>query len=207
MFIDLEFPRRIAMGAVRTPAWSTDLQVVRSGRTTSNENWANARHSYDVALAVRTATDYSIVLDHFHSARGRANFFLFKDFLDYRVEQPNGVLLNNSGSPGEYHLAKTYGTGPTAWTRRITRPRQGYVTVYRTRAGSTTEIAVSIDYQTGELGITGDIVGDTYSWSGQFYVPVRYGSDEMPAMVPNRKGNSGDLLVICDSITLIQELE
>lgn len=208
-YVDIEFPRRIARGAMREPGWSTALVSNFGGYDQANINWVNAKHRYDVSLAIRTETDYSLVLEHFHSVRGRAKSFPFRDPLDNRVEASNGVLIDNGESPaGDFQLAKRYGTGANLWDRWITRPVT--VTVYRLRAGVTTDITGSctISTDTGRATIAGGGVyeptTDTLSWSGSFVVPVRYDSDQLPAVVEDRQPDHGELLVRCDSITLVE---
>lgn len=205
-YVDLEFPRRIALGAMREPGWNTTLTANFGGFEAANQNWVNAKHRYDISLAIRTARDYEAVLDHFHSVRGRSRSFPFKDFLDYRVEAGRGVLVDNNESPaGDYQLAKRYGTGSNRWERYITRPTS--VTVYVTTLGSTTDITGSceIDLATGRvtIGIGIDPEFDVLSWSGQFVVPVRYDADSLTAVAEDRQPG-GDLLVRCDSIVLTE---
>lgn len=194
------------MGAQREPVWSTTLVENFGGHESANQNWANAKHSYDVSLAIRNETDYKLVLTHFHSVRGRWKAFPFKDPLDYRCEQSEGTLIDNGDSPaGDYQLVKLYGTGDEQWQRRITRPMTGVV-VYRTRAGVTTVATATVSLTTGRVTVTGHLAGDTYAWSGQFFVPVRYGADRLPSVAVDRQAG-GELLVRCDSITLIETRE
>lgn len=206
-FVDAEFPRRLALGAVREPGWSTSLVENFGGFESANRNWVNAKHSYDVSLTIRNETDYKLALTHFHSVRGRWGVFPFKDFLDYRCEQAEGELIDNGDSPaGDWQLVKRYGSGDALWRRWITRPMSGVV-VYRTRAGVTTVIAATVSLTTGRVTLSGHLAGDTYAWSGQFFVPCRYGSDKMPAAAVDRAPGGGELLVRCENITLMEVRE
>jgi len=204
-YVDIEFPRKVAMGAMREPFWNTTLVENFGGYENTNQNWANAKHRYDISLAIRTATDYALVVEHFHQIRGRFRCFPFKDFLDYRCEQAQGTLIDNGESPaGDYQLVKVYGTGANQWQRWITRPMTGAV-VYRTRAGVTTVAASAmVSLTTGRVTISDHQAGDTYAWSGQFYVPVRYDADSLPAVAEDRQPDGGELLVRCDSIMLVE---
>lgn len=212
VFVDVEFPPRIALGAQRRPGWNTTVTQTTSGAESTNQNWSRARHSFDVSFSVRTAGDYDEVVQHFHSVRGRAKFFPFKDALDYRVEASRGVLLDDGDSPTTgYTLGKTYGTGAAMYQRRITRPKAGTVAIYRSRAGTTTTItgSATISYTTGFVTFTGGTVvaGDVLSWSGQFFVPCRYDTDELPGVIVDRAPAGGDLLVRCDGIPLVEVRE
>lgn len=213
VFVDIPFPPRIALGAQRRPGWKTGVVQTASGREVTDQQWSRARHRFDVSFAVRTATDYADVLDHFHSVRGRAKSFPFKDALDFRVEASRGVLLDDGESPTTgYQLAKRYGAGSDKYERAITRPKSGTAAVYRLRSGTTTDITASctISYTTGLVQIAGGVFlpGDTLSWSGQFWVPCRYDTDELPAVTVNRNpGPEGELLVQCDSIPVCEVRE
>lgn len=213
-YVDIEFPRRIALGAQRRAGWKTAIAASRSGRESAGQDWSRTRHSFDVSFAVRTASDYHAITAHFHSMRGRFKHFPFMDVLDYRAEASNGVLIEDAGSPTVFYLAKRYGTGGDAYDRRITRPISGTPVIYRLRTGTTTVITGSctISTTTGAVTISGGVYspGDVLSWSGQFYVPSRYDTDDLPALIVNRRPGTtdyGDLLVQCESIPIVEVLE
>ena len=212
-FVDILFPPRLAFGMQRSPTWRTKIAETVSGRETALSEWSDARHEYDASFAVRTASDYDTIVQHFHSVRGRGKKWPLKDLLDYRVTVDRGVLLDDGDSPTTgYQLAKRYGVGADAYYRRITRPISGTIAVYRRRDGVTTNITgnCTVTYTNGQVAITSGayMTGDTLSWSGQFYVPCRYGTDALPGLIVNRNpGSDGELLVQCDSIPIIEALE
>lgn len=213
---DLVFPKRIAMGAQRSPRWSTTLLKRGDGRTYTLSDWEDALHEFDLSLAVRVAEDYDVIVQHFHAARGRRHTFPFWDPLDYLVTQARGVVIDRGeDSPTTtWQLAKRYGSGASAWNRRITRPRAG-VTIYRTRGGSTTDITSSstVSLTTGQVTFGGGVYlpgSDVLAWAGQFDVPCRYDTDALPSLIvdkrPGRAGMEG-LLVRCDSIRIVEDRE
>lgn len=199
------FPECIAFNAEATPEWSTALVENAGGFTFANQNWQYAQHSYDVTLAVRTATDYRLVRAHFHQVRGRANTFPFKDFLDFQASSSEGVLTLVSGS--EYQMGKRYG-GANPYDRKITRPVSGTCTFYRTRSAVQSVIAPTVDYATGRVTVSGHVADDTYQWAGEFRVPVRYASDRLPAAAINKQpGATGELWVQVEPIVLSEDRE
>ena len=205
-YVDIPFPPRIAMGAQRRPGWRTNVVETTGGHERTDQQWSKARHRYDVSFAVRTSVDYETVQDHFHTMRGRAKVFPFLDAVDYKVAASKGVLTDDGSSPTSLQLGKVYGTGADKYTRAITRPRSGYVNIYRLRSGNTTDItaACSISYTTGIVNVlTAGAPGDVLSWAGQFWVPCRYGTDELPTLVVDRQP-AGELLVRCDSIPIVE---
>jgi uncharacterized protein (TIGR02217 family) len=118
-FLNVEFPSCIAMGAVGTPTWFTSVSENQGGWEQRNQIWSYDKHVYDVSTAVKSVDDYRLVLTHFNEMRGRLNTFPFKDFLDFEVEEGEGVTAYVS--PGVYQLEKMYGT-VNPYLRKITRP-------------------------------------------------------------------------------------
>jgi uncharacterized protein (TIGR02217 family) len=211
VYVDIPFPDCIAMGAQSDPTWSTSLAATIGGTEYANQNWADARHAYDVSFAVRNATDYLLIREHFHQVRGRAKSFPFKDFLDFEVTQAQGLLADDAIDPtGDYQMYRRYGSGADAYDRKITRPVSGTITVYRTRSSTTTDATAdaTIDHTTGLVTMANHLGGDVYAWAGEFRVPCRYDTDRLPGVAINREpGIDGDLLVRCDSIPLVEVRE
>lgn len=210
-FVDVPFPDCIAFGAQFEPEWKTTIAVTGGGYESAVQEWSQNRLMADVSFAVRTKTDYQLILDHFNMVRARARSFPFKNYLDFETTQLNGAVLTVAGvaisANGTYYLHRQYGTGSNAYYKRITRPDSPAV-VYRTRAAVTTNITgagATITYTTGAVAITGHASGDTYSWAGSFMLPCRYGVDRLPAAVVNK--SAGELIVSCDSIPVLEVRE
>jgi uncharacterized protein (TIGR02217 family) len=204
-YIDAPFPERIAFGAESVPEWSTSIAENAGGYQFANQNWRYAQHTFDVSLSVRVATDYRLVRAHFHQVRGRAYTFGFKDFLDFEASTSEGVLELVTGAI--YQMGKRY-AGANPYDRKITRPVAATLAFFRTRASVTTSISPTVDATTGRVTVAGHMDGDTYAWSGQFLVPVRYSSDRLPGAVVNKEpGSGGELYVQVDSIVLAEDRE
>jgi len=208
-FVDIEFPRRIAFHARAEAEWQTELTAVLSGFEATNQNWAQTRHAYDAGLAIRSASDYLQVKTHFHAMRGRAKSFPFLDPIDHTVTQAAGVL---TAAGSNWQMFYRYGSGGSAYDRKITRPRTGTIAVFRTRSSVTTNVtgSATITYTTGVVAISGHVSGDTYAWSGEFFVPCRYDIDRLPGVIVDKHvgGRAGtDLLVDCDSVPLVEVRE
>jgi uncharacterized protein (TIGR02217 family) len=205
IFVNTPFPECIAYGAQSDPMWSTAVAATVGGSEYTNQNWQHMRHVYDVSFAVRTASDYALIKVHHAMMRGRAKSFPFKDFLDFEVASTEGVT---EASGGGYQLFKRYGLGSDAYDRKITRPKTGTLTIYRTRTAVTTDVtgSATISYTTGTFTISGHMSGDVYTWEGEFDVPCRYDTDRLPSVVVTRQG-AGELLVQCPSINLLEVKE
>lgn len=210
VFVDESLPDCIQLGAESDPMWLTNVVTAIGGFEATNQNWADARHTFDISYAVRDASDYMLIRVHFHMMRGRAKKFPFKDFLDFEVAASEGVLTDTESSPAiEYQFYKRYGSGSDLYDRKITRPTSGTIAVFRTRASVTTNItgSATISYTTGLVSISGHQAGDTYTWSGEFRVPVRYDTDKLPGIARDRSGGGGELLVECPAIMIVEVKE
>lgn len=204
-YVDLQLPLCISLGAQADALWSTNIVALTSGHESSNENWQDCRHAYDISYAVRTPAEFNVVRTHFHTMRGRAKKFPFKDPIDNTATKSEGVLLENDESPSQWQMFKQYGDGADVYNRKITRPVATPI-VYRTRSAVESTITPTINYTTGLVTISGHMAGDTYTWAGSFLVPCRYDTDRLPGLVVDREG-AGELLVRCDAIPLVEVKE
>lgn len=198
------FPDDIAQGASGGPGYSTEVAVTFGGQESRNINWSAARGEWEVATGVKTAADFDTVLEFFRMCRGKAHGFRFKDWGDYIVDAADGVLTLVAGSV--YQMVRRYGSGATLEDRTITKPVSGTVTVYRTRSGVTSAIAPTIDYTTGGVTVSGHVGGDTYTWQGEFDVPVRFDTDKLRAVQvgPARSGDDDRPLMGWESVPVIE---
>ena len=71
--------------------------------------------------------------------------------------------------------------------------------MYRTRAGVVTTASAAIAYTTGVATITGHVGGDTYTWTGEFDVPVTFSDDEWTGSL---EVNTENLFVMSGAIKL-----
>lgn len=158
-YIDKPFPPRIALGAVSTTDWAVSIVANQAGYEKRNLDWSAAKHHYDVSLAIRTESDFKEVRAHWHMVRGRAHTFPLKDPVDYRCEQSEGAVAAVAGTVNQFQFYKRYGTIPDNYDRKVTRPRAGYVTVYRNGLPVTAGAGAgqySLDTTTGKFIMVAD---------------------------------------------------
>lgn len=159
-FLNVRFPDDISYGAVGGPSYSTDVVIVNSGFEQRNQNWADARSSFDVSHAARTRTQIETLIKFFRVAKGRANTFRYKDWMDYTVATTEGYLDNaiGDGTP-TYQLYKYYSNAAGSELRKITRPVSGNVAVLRNAVAVTVGAGagnIAIDYETGVIAFVAD---------------------------------------------------
>lgn len=130
-------------------ASSADGTEQRNGRT-----GAHARRYFTLDTGAINDLTRIAVLDFFIARRGRSDSFRFLDPFDHTaVSQP---IVSGQ-------LVKRYTVGGVSYDRPITKPRSGTITF---TGGGT------LNYSTGV--ISGGAGG---TWSGQFEIQARFGSD------------------------------
>jgi uncharacterized protein (TIGR02217 family) len=187
-FHEVRFPLEVALGAQGGPERRTEIVTLASGREERNARWANSRRRYDAGHGVRTLTTLSTVVAFFEERRGRLTGFRYRDPLDFSSASPgsaiassNQILGTGNGTLATFQLTKTYGSGPSAYRRDITKPVAGSVRV----AVQGVEVPASgfaVDTTTGILTFVPSRIpasGAVVTAGFEFDVPVRFDSDAL----------------------------
>lgn len=174
----------VAYGFQAVPGYSTQLVTLDNGAEQRNGNWTRAKRRYTALYQNFTKAEFAILLAAFHAARGSLYSFLFKDPLDYQVTmESQGTTPGTNLTPVQLRKTYTFENSSTSIVRNITKPIAGTVTMYQDN-GSGTFVAKAGSYST----TTGLFTPNTNWTSGralkatfEFYVPVRFASDEFPS--------------------------
>lgn len=185
MFHEIRFPDDISRGARGGPERRTTIVELASGDEERNASWANSRRRYDVSYGIRRADDLAKVVAFFEARNGRLHGFRFKDWSDYRSCLPSWqpsptdqLIGTGDGVTTTFQLAKRYASGAQSWTRAITRPVAGSVSVALN--GAPQGSGWSVDPATGLVSFAaapGE--GVTIRAGFEFDVPVRFDSDAL----------------------------
>jgi uncharacterized protein (TIGR02217 family) len=182
-FDNVSFPLSLGRGASISPGFSTAIVTTASGHEQRNIDWASGRLRFDAGPGVRSESDLETLIAFFRARRGPAKGFRFRDPFDHSSHNMTGppgaldqILGIGDGVRTSYALVKSYGDGPDAEKRRITRPEPGSVVV-----------AVNGLVVTGwSLGDGGFILltsppasGAVVSAGFRFDVPVRFSEDTL----------------------------
>jgi uncharacterized protein (TIGR02217 family) len=162
-------------------------------------------HRYNVGHAVKTNDDFEIVRAFFYTVAGSFDGFRFKDWADFEATQANSrVSFSSPGSPTEWQLQRKYTVGSRTFLRDITKPCASPAPViYRTRTGVVTVATATVDTTDGTASITGHQAGDTYTWVGEFDVPVAFADDNMEAEIID---NGGDEYLVAWRSIVVEEV-
>ena len=182
-FHEVLFPDAISRGARGGPERRTQIVELASGAEERNASWVNSRRRYDVAYGIRRADDLAAAVAFFEARSGRLHGFRFKDWADFKsclpsqtpgpTDQPVGT---GNGSTNTFQLAKRYTSGAQSWTRTITKPVAGTVSIALN--GTPQASGWSVSTTTGLITFaTAPALGVAITAGFEFDVPVRFDTD------------------------------
>lgn len=201
-FHAIEIPGCEGFGFTGGPEFSTTISATSGGVESRNADWAVCRHKYSAPFAGITDADYRSIKEVFVICRGRSDSFLYLDPGDHSANVE--TIGTGDGSTKEYQLVKTASVAGTStvYTRKITKPKSAIVSVDGVAKSPT------VDMQTGLVTFsTAPGSGKTITWTGEFYVQVRFDNDYLPFSIVNRAGDAYAMNGSVDLIEVLAETE
>lgn len=193
-FLESRLDTRIERGARGGPSNRGRSKVyTASGRLRQTFGWSAPLQEWDVSHGLRTAADFEALRAMWYVV----NFtpyegFRFRDWSDYTATQANSALVLIIGST--WQLQRVYTYASITFARDIKKPADAPAPViYRTRSSVVSVATAGVDTATGIATITGHLAGDTYTWEGQFDLPVTFAEDSLP--IELETGTGGPLVV------------
>lgn len=176
------FPLSVQSG-VSAVEYATSVVDLGNAREQRIAHWLDGRVTFDAALGLRSLKDLRALLAFFRARKGRARSFLVRDLLDYEVGPgAEGIFGEGDGVETVFQLTKTYSDAYNADVRPIAKPEASTVQIYRDATLLTAGVDYTLDAATGLVTFTSAPVADAIlSWTGQFFVPVRFAEDTLPA--------------------------
>lgn len=206
-FDDVVFPTSISLYAFKGKrSRRTRVAMNNAGFEQRKSEWAQTLRTFDAGMVVRPASQWRLIDDLFETVEGKGIGFLLQDPTDYQISASQGVLVQIAGNA--YSLQKATVVGSHTTFRGIAKPKSGTIAVFKTNAGVTTSVgsgSYAIDYTAGVLTFGGGYVvaGDTFTWSGEFYLPVRFETDDLDWQVIDKQA-LGELLISGPSIPIAE---
>lgn len=225
-FFEIEFPRKLALGMVGGPGYSTNVNDAFSGYEQRNVNWSQSRGQWTVSFENKYQTDYQLLLSWFHAARGKANSFRLFDPTDF-----NGVgqfIATADGVKTQFLLQKTYSFAITA--QEMIRPIQKPITSlvkdfygdlsfsdtvnvydngilqthnagYVSGGGAT----YTLDEKTGTIAfVSAPVAGHIITADYQFHWPVRFDLDDLQTQYLTGANAPNGILITATGIKLFE---
>lgn len=175
------FPLELAALTPKT-TWSTTVAMMGGGSEQRNQNWNDARRRYDASTAqTLTLASLQSIEKHFNARRGRTRAFALRDRSSFRATTE--ALGTAAGIGSTMQLQVAGGDSLNAYNREIYLPESGTLSVFANAVQKTEGVHWSMAY-TGALAGTltwlASFSGQSITWSGDFWVCVRYDLDEFP---------------------------
>ncbi len=176
-FHDVRFPEVIEAGMQGGPAFLTTIVESTGGQEKRNGAWSLPRYKWRFGTGLRDQAGLDVLLAFFMARMGRLHSFRFKDWLDYTAAGDN--IGTGNGVALTFQLRRVYTSGGVSLYRKITRPVSGTVKIYVD--GVEQLSGVSVNTSTGLVTFSvAPLDTKPITWTGQFDVPVRFDSDELP---------------------------
>ena len=184
----VRFPAGISLGASGGPERRTEIVVLGSGGEERNSRWADSKRSYNAGYGIKSVDDLHAVIAFFEERRGRLHGFRWKDWSDYKscapsatpsaLDQPIGT---GDGETAAFQLVKIYGSAFAPWTRSITQPVAGTVSVAVDGVAQAAE-RFAVNFATGVVTFVAEHIpgaGAVVTAGFEFDVPVRFDTDQL----------------------------
>ena len=213
-FHEVRFPTSISKGSSGGPRRRTDVVTLRSGYEERNAVWADSRREYDAGLGIRNINDMHDVLAFFEARLGRLYGFRWKDWADYKscapmqtVARDDQTIGTGNGARTKFQLMKAYTSGPTTYTRLITKPVSGTVLV-EVNGALIPGANYSLDPITGVITfVSAPANGHVVKAGFEFDVPVRFTNDAMDISVEQFNAGSAPQVNVIEVKTTLGVLD
>lgn len=178
MFSEERLPLPISLASSGGPTWQTQVIRMDSGHEQRNRVWAEDLGQWDIGSFVKTEEDVRTILAFFHAMQGRLVGFRFQDPKDAQLVAQ--TLGTGNGVQATFQLVKTYGSGPAAYTKTLTKPVPGTVLITVGGTPAVEGVAWTVDTTTGVVTfLPGHLppMGQAVVASCTFDKPVRFDVD------------------------------
>lgn len=174
MHVGTRLSNHVENGAIRRDTMNLDIVRQDGGFEKRNRLWSQFLREYEITypLDVRASSDVlAEVYNAYLSTGGGEDSFDFEDWRDN--EATDAAFGIGDASETVFNLSKSYSFGSNVHARRIYRPVSA---ISIKNDGVTVNPSdYTVDYDMGV--VTFDVApgsGDVLTWTGNFYVPVRF---------------------------------
>lgn len=170
-FIDHRISKRVSAEFRRVVQGRTDIINLDNGREIRNARWSQKKLQFTANYALLSRQAQEELASAFYAADAMLYLFRFKDHGDYKVI--NSPLAVEDGTKTPVQMTKRYSFGVMQHDRIIQA-----VVNYEVRDASNAIITGTMDDSLGIFTPDDDWPAGGVTWSGEFDVWVRFGSDD-----------------------------
>jgi uncharacterized protein (TIGR02217 family) len=204
-FHDIRYPANLSFGSTGGPERRTEIVTLANGFEERNTSWADSLHRYDAGSGLRSLDDLSALIAFFEARKGPLYGFRWKDWSDYKSGLPSQATTETDTEIGRgdgvtavFQLQKVYLSGPSSYSRPITKPVAGTVKVAVAGLPKVEGTEFTYDETTGLLTFAFPPDIDALVTAGfEFDVPVRFDTDRISVSVASfQAGEVPDVPVV-----------
>lgn len=163
---------RLALDFSETTKWDTVVVTKSGGHEIRNARWSAPRRTYELPYAPLPIADVKAIVAFFNDERGQHRSWLLRSFFDCTCNNEQAGV--GDGAETDFQIVRKYGT-VNPYYRDIVHVKSGTLTATVNNVAATiaseTDGLVTLSAAPG----TGEIV----RFSCEFYVPVRFSTDEI----------------------------
>lgn len=171
-FIATRLDQRIEAGFRGGPQWSNEVIELDNGREVRNGNWLYPKNRYSANLVAFRAQDRQALLGAYYATAGRLHAFLFQDPTENEVTDEPLAPLTGTSTP--LQIVRTYAMGAMSRTRLVQAIDTNNFVLKR---NGSPYANYTIDAETGIATPTSTWASGTYTWTGRYFMWVRFDSD------------------------------
>lgn len=174
------FPKELS---AINPSSEWEVQIVKLGGGAEQRNISqtDALRRYDAATPTLTLAEFRSIEKHFNARRAQGFSFPLRD---RSLADASTEPLGTGGGIGSTNqLTMNMGDAGNAYNREIYLPESGTIRIF----ANAVEKFQTTDWTLAYSGATGGLVtwvtsvsGQSLTWSGSFFVPVRYDIKSLP---------------------------
>ena len=180
-FHNAVFPLTLAaLGA--SSQWPVEVIQLGGGSEQRFTTAGDALRAYNAGTAITHISDFDSIVQHFNGRRAQLFSFPLKDLTLWHRTAPE-PFGTGGGVASTNQLVLNEGDATNAYNREIYLPKSGTIVI---KAGVTTKTE-GVDYTINYTGANGGLVtwltsvsGQALTWTGEFYIPVRYDIGALP---------------------------
>ncbi len=172
-FHNVRFPNEIAIYAVGSCKYSTSCAESKSGREVRSLDSSASRQIYRLVDCKLSEQQFETFNTFFRARAGRRFSFRLRDHMDKIAKKQS--LHRIEGENDKFQLYKLYNDPINAYSRKITKPVDSGVKLYRNQ---TEYNDYEIDYNTGIITLPKEVKYSELKASFKFDIQVRFDNDE-----------------------------
>jgi len=211
-FHDVRFPTDVSYGSFGGPTFNTSVIETDSGVEERVSRRNDPRYVFNAAYGIKKPSQTTAVRDFYIARKGPANGFRYKDWSEYHSNSADGghssapgvrdqLLGTGDGTTTAFQLVKVYSSGPTSYSRRITKPVLDSTRVWVNGVELTAGTQFTVDTSTGVVTCSSaPASGHAVEASFEFDVPVRFVEDDLLTRLNSYGDGSIDSIAIVEIV-------